>query len=220
MEGGGGGLYYILSPKLDEMKPSLTLFKWTLFTTLGWLLGLTLAVVGAHPFEEIGLGVAWMGAGIGAGIGFMQWIALRASVQSSSGWILHSAAGQGGVLLVLNILDVVLSKYQLGFIGDGISTIICLVIGTSLGGYLSGWWQEKYILRKQLSRTNGWPMTSLLAWLTAGVLFGIMYLVIRFAKPENGELGPLPVLFVFFSVGPTIGMITGKKIAAFFQKNN
>lgn len=196
---------------------SLTLFKWTLFTTLGWIAGLFLAAIGADPFEIINLAIFWIGLGISIGIGLLQWVILRKQITKSGKWILFSVIGMGGIFLILNIFQVVLLSFNIQFMGDGISFIIPAVIGTSIGGYISGFLQEKYILRKSSMKPNHWASISFLGWFCSSLFLSTFIYITMLIKIENNILGPIPSIIIFLSAGPILGLCTGRKIISILK---
>lgn len=203
----------------EKTKNQLTPLKWTLFTTLGWVLGFALALIAGHPLEEIKLSVFSLGLGISFGVGFMQWVILRNHISEAAQWILYSVYGLGGAFLILNILQLIFELFGVTFMGDGLSFLIPSVAGAILGGYVSGFLQDKYIFRKITNQKSQWAITTAVAWLCATlnlVVFTQFIFKIHFIQAIPG---PVPAILVFLSVGPIIGLITGKKIVSIMQNN-
>lgn len=201
----------------NQIKNQLTPLKWILFTSLGWVLGLILALIVSHPLDEIKLSVFGIGFGISIGMGLMQWVILKNHVSKAAQWILYSVYGLGGTFLMLNILQLIFELFGVTFMGDGLSFLIPSVAGALLGGYVSGFLQDKYILSKIANQKTKWAITTAMAWLFATlnlVVFTQFIFKIHFIQTISG---PFPAIIVFLSVGPIIGLITRKKIVSIIQ---
>lgn len=193
---------------------SFIITKWTLFNTLGWLTGFVFALLISEPLESIHLEVAGIGIGISIGIGIMQWFILKMHFPNAGRWILFSALGFGGAFVILNIIQVVLSLFNIKFMGDGTSFLIPTIFGATAGGYLSGLFQHKFILSKVVSNSGSWPLTCGIAWGISSLFLSVSIFIINEFVHEKMDTGPLPVIILFISIGPILGLLTGRNMAS------
>ena len=131
---------------------------WVLASTVGWIIGfiigfgLGLFIVG----EDTGINVLSsilgdfiFGAGIGFGVGILQWLVLRRRVSRAGWWILASTAGLavawggGGVLRL----------------GSSAERVAVMALGGAVAGIL-----QWLVLRGKVSRAGWWVLASTVGW--------------------------------------------------------
>jgi len=140
---------------------------WMLLTTIGWHIGWIIGFV----LGNFLLGNIMLGTGIGAGVGFMQWLALRRFVHRSGWWVLANIAG----------LTVCLSLYAIVHTVTGIPFDLGLPLGIlgwalafAVGGTMTGVLQQR-ILRRHVGRSIWWVLASTLGWaLSIFVMGGLL----------------------------------------------
>lgn len=194
---------------MNAQSKRLTIKRWVLLTTLGWLFGILLivgfALIGEFLIKmshEYG-GQTVVGIGMGAGVGFMQWMAIRKYVAASSGLFLYSVIGFSFAFFML---DVITAQIEMRTVTE--TTIPFAVF---LGAFISAWLQYKFILKKVSESAKGWIIYSIIGWLLATLItMGTSLFNFKFG-------GHLPVIFiVLFAIimlsigGPILGYITGR----------
>lgn len=185
------------------------LIKWVIFSALVMFLGLFISfAIGffissflesyLSPGLAIAIGYSFMGAGLGALIGLVQWSLLRKRIDLSPNWIFISA---GGIALSELVAGTALwligssRDIEIEYMGQGmliyllIYTIGGLVVGLLLCPVL-----EKYSLKSHL-----WVYACMLGW-------GLSFLI--FLLGANLD-HPLKVFINFFVGSLVFGMITG-----------
>ena len=142
------------------------------------------------------IGYSFMGAGLGALIGLVQWRLLRKRIDFSASWILTSAVGIALSELVAGIaLWLIGSDRDIDIEGQGILIYILIyTIGGLVVGLLQNPVLEKYSLKSHL-----WVYTCTLGW-------GFSFLIFLFGVQLNH---PLKVFIVLFIGGLVFGTITG-----------
>ena len=185
------------------------LIRWIIFTGILMFFGLFICfAIGLFissllenylsPGFAHAIGYSFMGAGLGALIGLVQWRLLRKRIVISANWILTSAVGIAISELVAGIALWFIGSDRDASIDDlGQVTLIYLLIYT-IGGLIVGLLQRP-VLEKYSLKSHLWVYACTLGW---GLSFLIFLLGI--------ELGhPLKIFIVFFIGGLVFGMITG-----------
>lgn len=169
--------------------------SWIRATTLGWLVGLVLVVVLAAAWDTMGGEAQFMvGAGIGAGVGYMQARVVRAWAGRSQAWFWASTMGMGMPFVLWDVVS-----------AAGVKAFFSLPVCVLLGGLLTGGLQQR-LLRSQFERTAWWIVSCGVGW---GLPAGIIAL---------GDSGHLPPAFGFLSTiiiflgGLIVGAVTGKTL--------
>ena len=200
----------------------LTMKRWVLFTTYGWFIGILL-VVGFALIAELLLkmndesdGQAVVGIGMGLGVGFMQWMAIRKYLKSSTGLLVYSLIGFSLAFILRDVI-VVLLKFSIAVE----ATIPFAVI---LGALTTAWLQYKYLLKKISNKSSGWILYSILGWLLATIItMGTSILNFKLGDTFP-KVFVLLLALIFLSVGgPILGYITGRFIVPIlngFNENN
>ena len=168
------------------------------FTSLGWILGVLLTILGAAVGDAVGVGGSQtpVGIGMGAGVGIMQARFMRGAISKSPGWAVATAAGLAAPFAVVDILNVA-----------GLGIPYSLYFCVASGGLVSGTWQAA-LLRPAIVKTGMWVVGSLLGWsLAAATAAGADYLPKALAL--RGLAGAGLYLCFAFAGGPLLGLVTG-----------
>jgi uncharacterized protein YacL len=198
---------------LDKKKGSLTITKWIVFTTLGWVIGLIIAIIIADPLEKINLDLFGLGLGITTGIGLMQWIVLRRYTTINYKWMWLTIAGMSGSFLLFNIILDVLNALDFKVKMDGVPAMITITIAVALGGFLTGQLQRKLLKKNNFTNTHGWVLYSFLEWTTCSILISVYFVFMNnVLNLAFTNVGKLMNLLAFLLIGPILGYISGKKI--------
>jgi hypothetical protein len=176
--------------------------QWTLNTFYGWLIGFAFILVLAIGLEAIGLtGQFFIGTGMGAGVGWMQWRLGRHAFDLDKRWIWASIIGMTLPFLVLDY-------------GPGlpISESFRLPAGVLDGAVLTGILQA-YLIRKRSPKAWWWFFICMIAWTTAPILILVSEQAsVLFGKTYvTGFLTLLLILAGGLSIG-WVGAIGLKKI--------
>lgn len=168
---------------------------WILTSAMGWMIGFFIGVILAEIIDGI---VIWsseilfyfmLGAGLGSGVGFMQWLLLWWQIPRAGWWVLASAAGlavASGVGIAADTLKVV----------GSIDTLLGWTLVGVLGGAIIGIFQW-LVLRKQVSRAGWWVLASTLGWGLSMVAWEV------FSADGVWSFSGLP------ASGATLGVVTG-----------
>lgn len=182
----------------SQAKKNLTIVQWTTSTFWGWLLGIVL-IIGLSSLLDL-MGIEdmqfYVGLGMGAGVGYTQWLLLRKHIPTSKNWIWFSAAGMG---IPFIILDLLLTK----------SFTYKMPLGVVLGAILVGFLQFR-LLKYYSEKANLWIWSSIAGWIL-GVL---AVLTIDYTKQllpylSSNLLLALINLLLILVGGIILGVITG-----------
>lgn len=200
----------------------LTMKRWVLFTSYGWFIGIllvvVLALIGELLFktgEESG-GQAAVGIGMGAGVGILQWMALRKYLATSYRFFWCTLIGFSFSFILRDIV-----APQIEFL---INTSITIPLAVILGAFISGWLQYNFVFKKLINGAINWIFYSTIGWLIATVITIAMPML----KINFGENFPkiliLVIALLFLSIGgPILGYITGRFIVTkinFLKEHN
>lgn len=182
----------------NQTKKNLTIVRWTTSTFWGWLLGIVLIIGLSSLLDSMGIEDMqfYVGLGMGAGVGYAQWLLLRKHIPMSKNWIWFSAAGMG---IPFIILDLLLTK----------SFTYKMPLGVVLGAILVGFLQFR-LLKRYSEKANSWIWSSIAGW-TLGVL---AVLTIDYTKQlppylsSNLLLAFINLLLILLG-GIILGVITG-----------
>ena len=191
-----------------ESVKTLSVKTWTVYTGIGWLIGVALVLLIGIPLDSLKIvGQAMIGIGMGVGIGLMQWLVLRKHIKINSNWFWFSLLGLG----IPYILFDVLSAYT------GLKTEYYLPIATALGGLLSGYLQYRFILSKISGNAKNWILYSCVGWLLAHLVTVLLFITNN-SIPKNIAL---PLAFVYILIGgPILGIITGHSMISILKNRN
>lgn len=180
----------------------LTRKKWVSYSTLGWSFGVVMVVLTALFLEMLKLGFssqAVVGLGMGFGVGLMQWLILNKHFKISLNWILYSTGGLGFSFV---LADVVFYFFEL-------KPEIILPLATCLGALISGWFQDRKILRKIIDKPTSWILYHFAAWLIAyAVTMGLFYISGKITPYMPSYLSFMMALGFLVIGGPIFGYIT------------
>ncbi len=140
---------------------ALTGLQWTLSTFLGWLVGIVMIVVLSGVLESIGIEgfQFYVGVGMGAGVGLMQWFRLR-RFGIGIVWVWSSLCGFGAAFLIYD-LNVRYSGFPLG----SLLIPVCVLVGAVAASYMQvrGAQAPRVVARQWLVRnTLGWILAALM----------------------------------------------------------
>ncbi len=189
------------------MEKAFLFSSWIMATSVGWALGILLVLLFASFFDAIGIEGRqfFIGTGMGAGVGFMQWRVLKKLFALGSNWIWFSILGLTLPFIILHLLNFF---PHLNFNNYHLPTSILL------GGIIIGSLQER-LLKQYAPNARGWTLASFLGWAAAGAcVLAIDYT--RFLSDNNWVLFSLNLLLMLAG-GPLLGLITGaflKKLAS------
>lgn len=189
----------------------LTIKRWVSFTTYGWFVGIVLVVGFAlvpellfKMSDESG-GQAAIGIGMGAGVGFMQWMVLRKFLTTSHRMFWGTFIGFSFAFILRDIVTPLI-EFPLT-----VETTIPFAV--LLGAFISGWFQYKFVFSKIMAKAVNWIFYSVVAWLLATLITMGMSLL----NFKTGEHLPKVLIVIiallFLSIGgPILGYITGRFI--------
>jgi len=130
--------------------------QWVLLTILGYSVGSLVGFVLGHFL----LGNVMIGTGIGAGVGFMQWLALRGFVHRSGWWVLANIAGLTVCLSLYAVVHTVSGyPFDLGWPLGILGWALAFVVGGTITGVL-----QQRILRRHMDRSIWWVVASAVGW--------------------------------------------------------
>lgn len=137
--------------------------KWIKATAIGWLSGIILVLLLAMAFEGMGIHNMqfFMGIGMGAGVGFMQWRALRKIIAVNKDWILAAVIGMSVPFLLFDLLKI-FAGFTLG--PNYILYSVCLA--ALLTGVL-----QFFILKRFTGEAILWIIANIIGWIAATLTF-------------------------------------------------
>ena len=92
------------------MKPTtvrhFTITKWTKASFAGWLLGIVVILMLSSLLDAVGIEHMqfYLGVGMGAGVGVIQWLYLRKIIPIGKTWIWYSIIGLGTPFVALDLI--------------------------------------------------------------------------------------------------------------------
>lgn len=200
----------------------LTLKKWVLFTTYGWFIGILLVVAFAVVGEWLinmnddSASQAIVGIGMGAGVGFMHWMAIRKYLASSSGMFFFSTIGFSFAFIIRDLV--------VGLLNIQIKAEITIPFAVLLGALISAWLQYTFLLKKIFDKAVGWISYSTIGWLLA-TLATMGSAILSFKTANNfPKVFLVPFVLIILTIGgPILGYITGwfivRRINDFIERN-
>ncbi len=189
-------------------KNSMFWFKWLVNTATVFIFGILISFALAFLIISVletfinealahAIGYGFLGGGIGALIGLVQWKLLRKKIAISAYWIL---AGAGGLFISELVAGIALwaigSDRDIEFEGQG---LLIYVLIYTIGGALAGLLQRP-LLGKNYIVTKIWVYTSALGW---GVAFFLPLFII------TDTMNFLVFLAMLITSGLALGFITG-----------
>ena len=136
----------------------LSVAKWTLYTFIGWFIGILFMLALASFLDSIGIEKFqfFMGVGLGAGVGVFQWWLLKKRVGITHHWIWSSVFGLGIPFLIFDLV----SQY-----GNPLGSYY-LPISVASGAILTSIFQF-FILKKYSPKAGRWIFGSIAGWMVA-----------------------------------------------------
>jgi hypothetical protein len=182
--------------------PGLIWALWTAATAIGYSLGLVAGFFLAHFV----IGPAMVAVAIGCGVGLLQrpiaqgWLEPRRSrmwsAWDSARWVLASVGGTTIAAVVATWIGDTL------LVGEGWTVLTVLAAAFGLGGWFTGWVQER-VLRRYTLRSRRWVGGAALAWGVSACGLGLIRVLERWMYPGLAiACGPAVSGFV-------LGAITG-----------
>ncbi len=201
---------------MTTISKQLTMKRWVLFTTYGWFVGILLvvglAVVGEVTSKVVGIrsGQAAVGIGMGAGVGLMQWLAIRKYLLSSQGLFWSTIIGFSIAFILQDIVAVIL-EFVKSDASIAVETILPFTV--LLGSLISGWLQYIFVFKKITAKSANCVLYSMIGWLLAAlVTMGATQLNIKFGENIPKVLVAILASLFLTIGGPILGYITGRFI--------
>lgn len=183
-----------------------TITRWTLATFWGWLLGVIFILLLSSLLDSIGIENMqfYLGVGMGAGVGFTQWLVLKKNTAvNNKNWIWFSILGMGIPFIILDMVLTTKHGYK-------------PVLGVSFGAIALSLLQYT-ILKKYSTKALLWIFGCFAGWsLAVLAVFSINYTMRLSSVFLNLTLAFIN-LFLILAGGIVLGVITGmvlKKILA------
>ncbi len=189
------------------MKQEISARAWLGATFAGWLIGFVAALMLSSTFDAAGIEHLnfHLGAGMGAGVGLMQWRLLRKTGVGAQ-WIWYSAIGLGLPYLVLDVVNYFFHEP---------SPLQRIVLGTAAGGIAVGMLQST-LVRSRLSAPT-WILRCFLGWFS-GALAAACVDYTKYISSNNLVLFFLNVTLLLAG-GVVLGLVTAKPITQSSQLN-
>ena len=202
----------------EKIQKQITVTRWTLLTWAGWTAGIIFIIGIGAIAETFGLGSdsggqAIIGVGMGAGVGLMQWVALRNHLKSPFRWFWFSLIGFSVPYFCFDLVN--------SFITIDITADKALVFTTAIGGVLTGWLQYNYMLKGISPKAGRWVLYNGAAWLTAHLLFNSFFALNTHGLPRYIVI-PLALIMMLVGGGgaPVLGIITGRAMVSILKNDN
>lgn len=196
---------------MGDQTKSLSLSKWILFHTLGWVIGVIAAILLADPLEIIKLPFVGFGLSLGGGIALVQWMLWRRYIAIDFRWVWMGMAGLGSSFLLLDLCILAAralgSHYQL----DGVPAAAAIGLAAVLGSLVTGRLQER-MMKQVYPDAMGWTLSTVLGWTTAAVVVAVYVTITVQWHVERSVASGLASVVAIMSGGPIIGYFTGKKV--------
>jgi hypothetical protein len=192
---------------------SLTMKRWVLFTTYGWFMGI-LVIIGLallaealiNTTEESG-GQAIVGIGMGIGVGFMQWMAIRNTLIASGRFFWFTVIGFSFAFILRDFVSEIINTK---IVAVPISVEVTIPFAVLLGGLVSGWLQYRFILKKTMDQAVHWISYVVVGWLLATLITMTMPLLSIKTAENFPKVLIVIIALLFLSIGgPILGFITG-----------
>lgn len=179
--------------------------KWGLFTFLGWLLGIVLILLLSGFLDSIGIeGLQfYVGLGVSAGVGIMQWLVLRNAMPMTFKWVWYSILGVATPFLLFDLI----TKY-----GDFSLKQFYIPVCVLLGGIAISVLQSK-LLKPYVNNAQRWIWLSFSAWAVSA----LAVIAIEYTKYVSGS--NLVLFFLNLALILSGGIILGSFTASFLRKN-
>ncbi|MBL7856355.1 MAG: hypothetical protein JNM57_01605 [Cyclobacteriaceae bacterium] len=174
---------------------TFSLVRWTRATFLGWLAGVVLILILSSLLDAIGIEHMqfYLGIGIGAGVGFMQWLMFKRIVLIPKNWMIFSVLGLSIPFLILDLLPEGIVQHKIAW-------------SILLGGLAVGLLQRG-ILKNFSQHANLWIVACLVAWpLAVLTVFAVDYT--KYITSVSWALAILN-FFLILAGGVVLGLVSG-----------
>ena len=179
---------------------------WTLITAISFFFGFGIFFALGYALEDFipKLTNTVFGLGIGAVVGYSQWLYLRTKIPVKSFWGLATAIGLG----ISFIITAMLYEFGLKWAGldqapDSGTPQWAYSVIYAVGGFLIGLLQFR-LLKSNFTKAGFWPAATLIAW---GACSALVFLPIIYGGAAIQK--PTHFLLTLFTGGILIGVITG-----------
>ena len=174
---------------------SFDFLRWVKNSFWGWFTGIALILFLSSFFEAVGIQDLqfYLGLGMGAGLGFFQWLFLYKHFGFSKNWIWFSIGGMTLPFLLIDLLFPNPADFK-------------LPAAVSLGGLCLGTMQY-FILKKHFKKSAWWILASTAGWTMAiATVLGVDYT--KYLDWMNLVVFAIN-LFLILAGGAVLGIITG-----------
>ncbi|MBS1506551.1 MAG: hypothetical protein JSS79_07900 [Bacteroidetes bacterium] len=191
----------------------VTLRRWIWFSFAGWLIGLVVMLIFADFASNFKLDISWIGTSMAAGLGFMQWLALRKYAHVTLRWFWFTILGTGSAYLFFNLLYLgLISIPAFGKLKSEAGMEFIIPLASTVGGFLTGWLQQRFILHQYTPNSRRWMWANCLGWFLCSTCITV-YLTLAgnfhfHHYPAGKALNTIMVL----SGGVILGWTTGKTL--------
>lgn len=193
-----------------EKNKKLSVAKWTLYTFMGWFVGILFMLALASFLDSIGIEKFqfFIGVGLGAGVGFFQWRVLKTHMGVSTHWIWSSVLGMGIPFLLFDLISLYSTK-PLGAYYLPLSTVTGAIFISVL---------QFIILKKYSPKASWWIFGSMTGWvLAAATVLSIDY--IKLILHSNWALFIINLIMILGG-GVVLGVVTGKTLLEIVRSND
>lgn len=176
----------------------IALARWTRVTFYGWLLGVILILVLSSLLDSAGIEHMqfYLGVGMGAGVGFTQWLVLKKHIPIGKNWILHAVIGMGIPFVILDLLPDDTIAYKLP---------LSITLGSLCVGFLQFTMLKRYSPKAYL-----WIPGCVIGWVLAvGTAFIVDYTKQLAPIISSNLMLALLNLFLILAGGVVLGVVTG-----------
>ncbi len=173
--------------------------KWIGFTTIGWIAGIPLLMVLAGLLEPVNLGRTAIALGMGTGLAFFQWLAIRKVIENATPWLWISPLSFAVPFLFADLIGKEWLKTDES----------AVVFGTLTGAAILALAQYHVVLKPVGIKLVAWAMVNILAYALA-LVPPFTLTVVRINELQLP--GALSITVSFLTVlagGPIIGLLTG-----------
>ncbi|MBK9250161.1 MAG: hypothetical protein IPM69_19140 [Ignavibacteria bacterium] len=188
--------------------PQFSLSRWTRATFWGWLLGVVFILMLSSFLDSIGIENMqfYLGIGMGAGVGFTQWLTLRRWIRVRLHWIWYSIIGMGIPFIIMDLLVPKSVSYKIQF-------------SMAFGALTVGWLQSN-LLNAQKKHASVWMVGSLLGWTAAALTVQAIDYTMKLKPTITSNLLLAAInLSLILAGGIVLGLITGKALKKIIVKD-
>lgn len=177
------------------MQPSLT--QWTISTFLGWLLGVVFILGLSSLLDALGIENMqfYLGIGMGAGVGLIQWLRLKKFLPISLNWMWFSALGMGVIFIIFDLIAKETFSHKVA---------LSVILGAAAAGFL-----QAQLLKAHSLKSYTWVLYNCLGWsLGVGTVFLVDYTMKLQSAGHNLFLALLNLVLILAG-GVVLGIVSG-----------